>query len=199
MTKELWVPARPGMKSHDSNPAVSLEQKLNTIKQKRSIKVVPDLTRRNPSGFKDLYRARLPYTKGVSFLLEPESAEITLVDLDLGDKQLYGHGIGTRLLQRVVDYGSRKRPDIPTVSRGVGNWALVMTLGKVLGGTEYVEFEKGNRMYGAWTGHHPAERALTDYPPEEGEEYNVKNIVGYIDRERLLSAQAAIDGITTTI
>jgi hypothetical protein len=199
MSKELWVPARPNIDSHDSDPETSVEQKLEAIKRKQGIRIVPDRTRGNPDGFKDLYKAHLPYTKGVSFFLREGSSDIELWDLDLGDKALYGHGIGTRLLQRVVEYGVHKRPDFRTISRGVGNWALVMTLGKVLGSNDFVEFEKGGRKYGALGGHPPIEAVFGHSPVEDGEEYNVKNIVGHIYADRLLSAKAAVEGITTTV
>ena len=134
-------------------------------------------------------------------MLEEDSSAITLVDLDLGNRELYGHGIGMRLLQRIVEYGIHKRPHVDAVSRGVGNWALVMTLGKVLGGVnEHVQFQKGDsgNWYGAGTGR-PVEAVFETYPAQEDEEYNVKNITGFIDPATLMSAKTAIDCITTTI
>lgn len=187
MSERIWIPPRPGISSVDSDSRKTTRQKILDIKKSR-IKIAKE------SGYDNVYRTRLLHTKGLSFYVAEGSKDLTLWDIDLGNRALYGHGIGARLLQRAVQFSLHKNPDIQTVSRGEGNWALAKVIGKVLGGDEHVSFEKDGTVYGE-QGDRPISTALVDHLPTEGQEYTVRNIVGSIDTAHLMSQEVAERGV----
>jgi len=182
--EELWIPPRPGIQSVDSDPRKSTRQKILEIKKSR-------INVRKRPGYDDVYETHLHHTKGISFYIAEGTDDLTIWDIDLGNRELYGHGIGTRLLQRVVSFGLNKNSALETVSRGEGNWALAKTIGKVIGGSEFVSFEKGGVVYGE-RGDRPIEAVLEDHPFEnENHEYGLQNVVGSIDEARLMNRETA--------
>jgi hypothetical protein len=188
--QKIWIPPRPNIRSFDSDPAKSKAQKIREIKSTSRVRV------KQVPGHHNMFRTHLAHTKGATFVLEPEHQNIYLWDFDLGNRQLYGHGIGTRILQKVVDFGLKRNRDTATITRDIGNWAMVKTLGKVLGGDEYVKFELNGEHYGEGRDR-PISAALEDFPPslEEGEDYTVRNLIGSIDRSRLMDPEAAANAV----
>ncbi|HVV25935.1 MAG TPA: hypothetical protein VHC21_02805 [Candidatus Saccharimonadales bacterium] len=120
---------------------------------------------------------------------EPEAC-MYVTKMDLGDKALYGHGLGTLLLRRAVQLGYEKAPELtadrPTLTRVESDRANLIKLNtviKVLGKENVSAWMRGER-YGRGTDR-LLEQMFEDHEYEEGPDswYLMQKVSAVVDPE----------------
>lgn len=122
-----------------------------------------------------------PIRPGLRYMHEPESDELSIMDIDLGDRDLEGRGIGTLLVAAAVQDGLKRDPNLWTITRSSGSLPFVKAVGKVVG-LHNLRLEVDGIAYGV-TPDLPAEAAWENHPRDE--EFPARNITGIIDMQRL--------------
>lgn len=163
----------------DEDPSMPAVDKLRRI---AAAEVVAQPLVERGKTYDNSYWVRLPYTQGAEcFFGLPDFPETLMVDyINVGDRALYGNGIGIRLLMAGIKYAVDRDPNVAEVHTGWARWGLVSALGKLLG-KENIAVENAGIRYG-WGGAHPIEELLVVSPPTPGEPYLVCDVVARIDR-----------------
>jgi hypothetical protein len=195
MLKNLHIPSRVELR--DLHPEVPAEEKLEAINSAEPT-VAPDMAigldipvveDRYRVYFADTFRKEIPYVEGMCFELhEALDTDESILEIDwlrVGDDKLYGHGIGTRLLQKAVEYGLESRPNLKTLTISPADMGLINTIGKVLG-TDHVAVRRGRDWYGEGRDK-PLEAILEDVPYRQCERYWMHEVRGSIDPARIQS------------
>lgn len=127
------------------------------------------------------FSVSLPFVRGGDFMAGLPSMRDTLFmdSLNVGDPELYGHGIGSTLLRAACRYGVEREPRINRLAAGWTRLGLVNTAIRVLG-EENVGVQISGRQYG-WNGERPLEAVFDDFPPQTGEPYLVSSMQARID------------------
>lgn len=122
-----------------------------------------------------------PIAPGLHYKLEPDSVDLYILEMDLGDTQLEGRGIGALMIAAAVQDGLRKHPRLETVSRSSGNLPFVKTLSKVVGAGN-MNFHVEGDIYGSGKGQLPAESAWTT---RTFDDFSARDIRAVIDVEKV--------------
>jgi hypothetical protein len=157
--------------SIDRAPYLSADEKLATINQAP----VSACKRLN------YHWLFLPYVEGLVYgLVSVDGIRAIHIDrLNIGDKQLYGHGIGSRLVRAAIRHSLELDSTVTQVS---GTWprlGAVNTFISVLGAKNVTIEQYGNR-YGAGTSK-PLEAVFDDEPFQPGQPYKIQGVQGIID------------------
>jgi len=183
MLRNLYAPS--DFVSTDANPSIPPEAKLDII-AKSPVEVSHSLF--GGRVIDEEFWVSLPFVAGggFSYGLGGDHANRLFTDyVNVGDKELYGHRIGSRLLRAAIRYGVEKEPAVEVFSTGWARLGLVNTTINVLG-IENVAFYKGGKRYG-WEGDRPLEQVFDDAPPVENKPYLVYGIEAKIDRDLAMS------------
>jgi GNAT superfamily N-acetyltransferase len=174
MIGEVYAPSN--YVSADQDPSKSAEEKLEIINSSQS-----KVTENRLGAF----RVTLPYVWGASaepFVTDPN--KLYLHDVNVGDEELYGHGIGTRLLQAAVRYGASIDPNLKSVLARNADLGLVNTLIKGLGKENVRVSLSAHDHYGFGT-NNPLEAIFEHQPSKEGEPYRVWEVEALVDSEQI--------------
>ncbi len=189
MIRDFYAPS--DFDTRDFDPSLSAEEKLRII---ASAPVIATPANINGKNYYDDVRVSLPFITGGHFATglgrSPVGNTVLCDYFALGDEQLYGHGVGSRLLRSALRWAvaSDSRTEVLQT-----NWArlgMVNTAVKVLG-----EENVGVRAHGAdygWGADKPLEEIFDDYPPIEGKAYLVHYICARIDRDLAMSWEAPV-------
>lgn len=182
MLRGIYAPS--DYDTHNEDPSMSASEKLAII---AASPVTVDVTVAGDQRYDDDVVVKLPYVYGgeVSFGLDEEGDAALLSDFSVGDDELYGNGIGTRLLQAGIRYALDTDPRITHV---VGVWVrlgMLNTIAKSFG-VDNVTVTKGGQTYGLGTPR-AVEDVFDDFPLEEGKPYLVQTVKAVIDPQKVAS------------
>jgi hypothetical protein len=185
--------------SIDSDPSVSAEEKVARI---RGVLESDSLARTHMqrTSWVGYYTLHPGFGSVANFQLDIRQGAVTddghpeacmhLTKIDLGDKALYGHGLGTLLMRRAVQLGYEKAPELtperPRLTRlqtDRTNLIKLNTIIKVMGMDNVSAWMRGER-YGRGTDR-PLERMFEDHEYEEGDDswYLMQKVSATIDPE----------------
>lgn len=122
-----------------------------------------------------------PIAPGLHYKIEPDSTDLYILEMDLGDTQLEGRGIGALMIAAAVQDGLRKRPELQTVSRSSGNLPFVKTLSKVVG-VDSMDFHVEGEAYGSGEERLPVPTA---WAARSIDDFSARDIRAVIDAERV--------------
>ncbi len=118
-----------------------------------------------------------PIAPGLHYKLERGSTDLYILEMDLGDPELEGKGIGALIIAAALQDGLRKRPELATVSRSSGNLPFVKTLSKVVG-IDKMNFRVDGEAYGDGEGQPPAESAWEGRTVEDFSARDIRAVIG---------------------
>jgi len=180
MLKDIYAPS--DFAYSDMDPSVRVEDKLTVIAAS-PVEVVSEM--------EEEFSLSLPFVRGGEFSLllwkNCRSGELPFMlawSIDVGDKELYGYGIGSRLLRAAVRYGIETEPELTRFTTGWARLGMVNTAIKVFG-ADNVAIEQGGKCYG-WQSDKPLDEVFNDYPPEENKPYLVYGIDARINYDKAI-------------
>jgi hypothetical protein len=182
MIRGIYAPS--DFVSKDRGPGVSTEEKLRIISSS-PVQIEPELLRGKVR--MDDVVATLPFVDGGIFAFGlPSFPETILSDhINVGQAELYGHGIGSRLLRAGLRYAVEQDPTVCEFHTGWARLGLINAVVSVLG-----EDNVGVSIYGdrfGWGTQLPLEAMFDAHPPVEGKKYLVNNIAAKVDRDLALT------------
>jgi hypothetical protein len=175
MIGEIYAPSN--YDSQDQDPKRSAKEKLEIIANSAPQVVENKLL--------DTYKVNLPFVWGLTaepYVHDPDV--LYLHHVNVGDEELYNHGIGTRLLKAAVAHSASKNPNLKRVIAIDADLGLVNTLIKSFGEENIRVSLAPNECYGAGT-KNSLEAIFDLQPPIEGEPYRVWEVEGYIDKKQI--------------
>jgi hypothetical protein len=176
MLRDVYAPT--SYESVNQDPGLSACQKLEIIKD--SPVLIED------DGI--IIRASLPFVKGARILraedlISRHKKYLHVLKVDIGDKELYRNGIGTRLLQAGVYYELLRNPRLDTVRVSSAQLGVVNTMVEIFG-LENIAVTMVGKRYGMGQ-EQPLEAFLDDYPPVQGQPYWVRGIEARLNPESM--------------
>ncbi len=165
-------------KSIDKGVGIPKEIKLATIAAS-PVSVSP---------IQNAHKVTLPYVDGLSYVLRRPADEAPILHLErcnVGDEELYGAGIGTRLLQAAIRHGLELEPRITEFS---GQWARLGMLNTIIGlvGQDNVATELDGVVYGLGSGRKLVEM-FDAVPFVDGNVYTVDRLRAQINPDTALT------------
>lgn len=178
MLEGIEIPLTTASRDRDG---ITAEQKLADIEQKQAI---------HPRHFREMgyVSFRLPHVDGITVEFVEDETVMSINHFNIGDDDLVGRGIGSRLLVRAVEYGFKCHPKLTTLRHASANLALVNTVVNVVG-EEYVSVFNRGEKYGFGTGQ-PLEAMFDDRPYEEDFPYLVDKVEAVLDRDAFALRQS---------
>lgn len=125
------------------------------------------------------FSASLPYTAQSFFGIR--AGEVYATNIDLGDEELCGKGIGTRIVQAATRYAVEHRLRATRFTTHHAHLGMLRTAEKVFG-EENVAVEMCGQRYGRESGR-LLDAVFDDFIPVEGEPYVVHGIEAHIAAE----------------
>lgn len=182
MLRNYYAPT--DFSSVDCDPNLSVEAKLSVIEASPVI-VKPGAI--NSESYVDSYSLSLPFVVGAKFYvgLNNDSSFVHTNYFNIGDKELYGRRIGSRILRAALRYAVELNPSVETFSTGRARLGLVNTAVRVLGEENVAVRYFGDRF--GWQSDRKLDEVLDEYPPTIGEKYIVKGIEAKIDRDQAVT------------
>jgi len=181
MLRDIYAPT--DFDSNDQDPSLSPEEKLEII-DRFPVTVTPAVL----SGrvYDDMCHVTLPLVRGITFAtgLTSSPTGLFIEHVNVGDKELYGKCIGSRLLRATCHFAVERDPHIDRLSTGWARLGLVNTVVRVLG-EENVAVTSGGQRYG-WESDRALEEVFDDEPAQEGKRYLVYSIEAAIDPEQAM-------------
>ncbi len=196
MLRNVYAPS--DFESHDADPSLTAEEKLAVIASTPveiahtyfGERFIPEEWSVGLPFMARAHLSMLPKTKGHEAILFTDYVNV-------GDKNLYGHGIGSRLLRAAFRYSVQLDEDIAEFGTGWARLGLVNTVVDVLGPENVAVHKKGQR-YG-WQGERSLDELFDDHPATEGERYLVYGISAHIDRDLAMTWEKPVKGVTAEI
>lgn len=179
MLNDIEIPIRTT--TRDKDPSVSADDKLSHIDQKQAIRAVRDREM-------GLVKFKLPYTDGLVVEFVEDETVMSINHFNIGDSELTGHGVGSRLLNRAIEYGFQRYPKLNKLIHASANLALLNTVVKVVG-EDYVSVCNRGERYGFGTDR-PLEAMFNTQPYQENYTYLVDSVEAVLDRDALLKERA---------
>lgn len=180
MLRDIYAPSDYDTRNED--PSLSASEKLAVI---TASPVTIDVTTVDGQRYDDDVVVKLPYVYGgeVSLGLGEDGCTALLSDFSVGDDELYGNGIGTRLLQAGIRYALDTDPRTTHV---LGVWVRLGMLNTIVKsfGLENVTVTKGGQVYGLGTTR-AIEEVFDDFPVDEGKTYSVQTVEAMIDPQKV--------------
>jgi hypothetical protein len=188
MIKEVYAPS--DYTSINQDPSIPIEKKLEIISNARPVVIAYKWI--------NTFKITLPFVQGATsefFKEDPNLARdpnlLLLHDLNVGDKELYLKGIGTRLLQATVRHGELLNPNLEGIRAVDAHLGLVNTFVKCFGEDNTAIFLSPHDHYGK--GSDKPLKAIFDHqPPIEGEPYKVWEVQAQVDPEQVKSWELPI-------
>lgn len=170
--------------SRDRDPRLSPEQKLAIIAGSK-----PSLKFKEHEGTVryDRFRVCLPFTYGGDFRVKLDGAFRVLYSnlIDIGDRQLYQQGIGSRILKAAIAYTALNHGSVTEFQTNPARLGLVRTVVSALG-AENTGVDMNYTRYG-WGGTRDLEALLRDHPPTPNAPYIVDSISARIDPNQAIT------------
>ena len=182
MLRGLYAPSE--FLSTDKAPSISVDRKLAFISHS------PVVLRH---GDGNVFTVSLPFIGGAFLSLGSADRNESLhaYYVDIGDKALYGHGLGSRLIRGACRYAFDRDDRVRIFSSGWSHLGLLNTAIRVFG-EENVAAIQGDARYG-WQGQQPLDKLLDDFPLHEGEAYIVGGIEANIDSALALTWEKPVE------
>jgi hypothetical protein len=133
----------------------------------------------------NIYHVGLPYVQGASFSFESVEEygdTLRLEKLNVGDKELYRQGIGSRLVRAMVRYGTETRVNLAHLTVGNARLGTLNTTVRIFG-QEAVSAHLYGKQYGRGT-EVPLEHMFDEVPPEPDHYYPLDGVDVVIDRDK---------------
>jgi hypothetical protein len=136
---------------------------------------------------------RLPYIRDTAFThsLPSMVGSLALERIDLGDEELYGHGIGSRLLTTATRFAVGLSSVTALTVDDHPRLGVLNTVISVFG-EENVEARIGDISYGG-QGEHTLGQIFDDHPVQEGEPYLLSVITARIDPATAMTWEVPIE------
>lgn len=170
--------------SRNKDPRVSSERKLEII-QTSPILAYPAAV--NGTLYDDTFSLALPFVEGGNFAYDlPSFPEVLFSDyMNIGDADLYGQGIGARLLRAACRYSVERDARIREFHT---NWARLGAINMAVRvfGVENVAIVRGNNRYG-WESDLPLDSVFDDFPLIPDKCYLVNKIAAKISHDLAMS------------
>ncbi len=181
MIGDIAIPIRTT--TRNKKPEISTADKLAHIHQKQAIRPIIDPEMGS-------VKFKLPYVFGLEVEFSDDESAMSIIQFNIGDKELAGHGIGSRLLRHAIEYGFENYERLQRLTHASANLALLNTVIKVVG-EEYVSVCNRAERYGFGTAR-PLEDMFQTQPYREEYPYLVDSVEAALDRDAFRARTADI-------
>lgn len=171
--RKFHAPSNLGSQNFD--PEIPVDEKLGIISSSNVVIEPIEFSEVAPQ-----FSASLPFTAR-SFFGIVSGSELYASNIDLGDEELCGHGLGTRILQAAARYAVELKPNVTRFTTKHAHLGLLRTAVKVFG-EQNVSVEMCGQGYGRDSDRH-LDGIFDDFIPVEGEAYVVHGIEAHIVSE----------------
>jgi hypothetical protein len=177
MLGEIYAPSE--YESKDADPSKTPEEKLEIISKSKTLVI--------PNKWRGIFKVTLPFVQGATaeiFEKDPNSSRdpnvLFLHDLNVGDKELYGRGIGSRLVKATIKYAATQKPELTGIRAVNADLGLVNTVVKAVG-SENVRVSLSAHEHFGMDAKAPLEEIFMHQAPAEGSPYKIWEVNAHIE------------------